>query len=343
MSDKKISELSNNQPLTGSELVPIVQSGATVKTTLNDISSYAGGGGGSGVYETTLPDSTQSVEVGGIEAGTLVSELKNRPFTEIFDELIFPTIEASITQNISTSLSVVGPQTVGNYAEVGVNGAITFSSTYNDGTITSGNGSTTNVTGPANLYTFTGTGISTPIEVPNSSVTSTHTWVFGNNTFTGTVDYDAGTTPYYDNKGNIGTNLDASRVAGSISDSETFVGVYPIFYHLSPSPISDVDMQTAIENGTAQPIVTDSDGTISIPYNVDGDYFAVAYPSSSTVKTRFYVTDLDQGVITAVFNPVTTRSIDSPNGYWTNINYYIHTSDSALDANPEPIIELRNS
>jgi hypothetical protein len=339
MSDKKISELANNQPLTGSELLPIVQSGTTVKTTIGELSSF----GGSGTYNTTLPDSTGSVEVGGIESGTLVSDLKNKPFTEIFDELLFPTIEASITQNISTTLSVVGFQVVGNYAEVGVSGAITFSSTYNDGTITSGDGSTTDVTGPPNLYTFTGTGITVPIEVVSPSTTSSHTWVFGSNTFTGTVDYDAGTTPYYDNKGNIGTNLDASRVAGSISDSETIIGVYPIFYHVSSSPISDVDMETAIENGTAQKIVTDSDGTISIPYNVNNEYFAVAYPNSSTVKTRFYVTDLDQGVITAVFNPVTTRAIDSPDGYWTNINYYIHTSDSALAANPEPIIELRNS
>jgi hypothetical protein len=124
----------------------------------------------------------------------------------------------------------------------------------------------------------------------------------------------------------------------------TLTGVYPVFYYKSASPISDTDMKAAIEAGNATKIVTDSDGTISIPYDVNGKYLAVAYPDISTVKTYYYVNDLDKGGITAVFFPVTTQAINSPDvGYWSSINYYIHISDSALAPNTEPFIELRNS
>ena len=40
MANIKISELSASTSLTGSELIPVVQSGSTKKTTVNDISNY---------------------------------------------------------------------------------------------------------------------------------------------------------------------------------------------------------------------------------------------------------------------------------------------------------------
>ena len=43
MADKKISELSSAAALTGSEPIPIVQGGATVQTTAQDIANLAGG------------------------------------------------------------------------------------------------------------------------------------------------------------------------------------------------------------------------------------------------------------------------------------------------------------
>ena len=45
MSDKKISELSSAAALTGSEPIPTVQGGVTVRTTAQDIANLAGGGG----------------------------------------------------------------------------------------------------------------------------------------------------------------------------------------------------------------------------------------------------------------------------------------------------------
>jgi hypothetical protein len=44
MANVKISELSSASSLTGTEIIPLVQSGSTVKTTAQDIADLAGGG-----------------------------------------------------------------------------------------------------------------------------------------------------------------------------------------------------------------------------------------------------------------------------------------------------------
>lgn len=303
--------------------------------------SYTDGGSGStGLYDTTLPDGTLSVDVGGIPAGTLASSLKGRTIIEVLDDMIFPTIPATITDTNDVTITISVSES--GYQEVGSESSVTLTANYDAGTILSGDGSTTDLTGAVDTYDFDATGY--PIS-PSGSSTETFdfTWVLGNNNFSVDVNYLQGNTPYYDNKGNQLSNLDGSRSPGTLNDSRTLVGVYPVFYYTSPSPISNTDMQTAIANGSASKIVTASNGTISIPYNVNGDYFAVAYPASSTVKTKFYITDLDKGDIEAMFFPVTTLSVNSPDVYWSSINYNIHVTDSALAQNPEPFIELRNA
>ncbi len=101
-------------------------------------------------------------------------------------------------------------------------------------------------------------------------------------------------------------------------------------------------MATAIQAGTATKVVASSTGTISIPYNVNAQYLAVAYPAASTTKIVYYVTALDNGAITVVFEAVTTQSVNSPDSYWSAQSYKIHVSKSAL-TNSNATIELRNS
>jgi hypothetical protein len=75
---------------------------------------------------------------------------------------------------------------------------------------------------------------------------------------------------------------------------------------------------------------------------MSAQYLAVAYPNASTTKTVYYVTALDNGAITLVFDPVTTQSVNSPNGYWSSQTYKIHVSKAAI-TNSNATIELRNS
>jgi hypothetical protein len=100
-------------------------------------------------------------------------------------------------------------------------------------------------------------------------------------------------------------------------------------------------MVTAIENGTATKVVASSTGTLAIPYNMSAQYLAVAYPATSTTKTTYFVTALDNGAITVVFQAVTSLDVDSPTGLWSNQSFKIHVSNGAI-TNSNPTIELRN-
>lgn len=295
-------------------------------------------------YNSTIADNVQSVAVGGISAGTPASQLKSLNVVQVLDTLIFPTVLPSIGTNKSVSLSVSGG---GGTLEIGATISRQLTADFIRGTIINGDGTTNSnpLVGAATQYTFSGTGISPSSQASNVLNIGPSVVVSGSNNWSVLVNHDAGTGDYFDNKGNPASNLDASRVSGTVSDnssSPSITGVHPYFYLKSASPITASSMATAIANGTATKVVASSTGTLNIPYNVSSQYLAVAYPSTSTTKTVYYVTALDNGAITVVFNAVVTQSVNSPDGYWSGVNYKIHTSKSAL-TNSNPTIQLRNS
>jgi hypothetical protein len=263
------------------------------------------------VYNTTIGDAVTSIAVGGAPAQA-ASIWKGLTLVQALDTILFPTILASIQTAKSVVLTVSGASGI---QEIGQTISRTLTAAFNRGLITNGD----NTTGPALVgaateYTFTGTGISSTAQAGNTLAVS-NTIVSGSNNWAVTVAHDAGTGDYFDNKGNVGTNLDGSRVSGTATDSAsapTITGIYPYFYLKSASPISSSDMASAIAAGTATKVVGSSTGTLSIPYNMSAQYLAVAYPASSTTKTVYYVTALDNGAITVVFNAVETQSVNSP-------------------------------
>jgi len=294
-------------------------------------------------YNSTISDTVESVAVGGISAGTPASTLKALNIVQVLDNILFPTILPSILSNKSVSLAVSG---VSGLQEIGQTIARTLTATFNRGSIRNGDGTTNPnpLVGAATQYTFTGTGISSTAQAGNTLAVS-NTIVSGSNNWAVTVNHDAGTGDYFDNKGNVEDNLDGSRVSGTATDSAsapTITGIYPYFYLKSSSPISSADMASAIAAGTATKVVGSSTGTLAIPYNMSAQYLAVAYPSTSTTKTVYYVTALDNGAITVVFNAVSTESVNSPDAYWSGVSYKVHTSIGAI-TNSNPTIELRNS
>jgi hypothetical protein len=293
------------------------------------------------LYNTTIGDDVNSIAVGGAPAQA-ASIWKSLSLVQALDTILFPTILASIQTNKSVTLTISGTS---GTLEIGQTISRTLTAAFNRGLIKNGDNSTgPQLVGAATQYTFTGTGISSTAQVGNTLSVS-NTIVSGANNWAVTVTHDAGTGDYFDNKGNVGTNLDASRVSGTTTDSAsapTVTGIYPYFYLKSSSPISSSDMATAIANGTATKVVGSSTGTLSIPYNMSAQYLAVAYPSTSTTKTVYFVTALDNGAITVVFNAVATESVNSPDSFWSGISYKVHTSFGAI-TNSNPTIELRNS
>jgi hypothetical protein len=290
-------------------------------------------------YNTTVADGVVSVSVGGAPAAP-ASSWKSKNLVQVLDDILFPTILASVGSGKSITLTVSGAS---GMLEIGSSIARTLTATFTRGTILDGNGSTNAnpLVGDPTGYTFTGTGISSTTQ-PGNTLTFTTAIVSGSNNWAITAAHAAGTGTYFDNKGVVGTNLASSRTAGTATDSTsapTITGVHPYYYLKSASPISAAAMVAAIENGTATKIIADSAGTLTIPYAPSAQYLAVAYPSTSTTKTRYFVTALDNGAITVVFAPVTTLSVTT--ALWVQ-SYKIHTSSGAL-TNSAANIELRNT
>lgn len=290
-------------------------------------------------YNTTVADGVVSVSVGGAPAAP-ASSWKSKNLVQVLDDILFPTILASVGSAKSIQLGVSGASGV---LEIGSSSARTLTATFTRGTILDGNGSTNAnpLVGDPTGYTFTGTGIFSTTQ-PGNTLTFTTAIVSGSNNWAVTAAHAAGSGTYFDNKGVAGTNLAASRAAGTATDSTsapTITGVHPYYHLKSSSPISASAMVAAIENGTATKVVADSTGTLTIPYAPSAQYLAIAYPSTSTTKTRYFVTALDNGAITVVFQPVTTLSVTT--SLWSQ-SYKISTSAGAL-TNSAANIELRNT
>ena len=290
-------------------------------------------------YNTTIGDAVVSVAVGGAPAAA-ASSWKSKNIVEVLDDILFPTILASVGSAKSISLAVSGDS---GTLEIGSSHDRTLNASFGGGTILNGTGAANinPLVGAASQFTFTGTGISSTTQSGNE-FTFTTSVVSGSNNWAVTATHDAGTGTYTDNKAVIGTNLDAQRVAGSVADSSSapaITGVHPYYHLQSSSPITESVMVTAIQNGTATKVIASSTGTLSIPYAPNAKYLAVAYPSTSTTKTKYFVTALDNGTITVVFDAVATQSVAT--ALWTQY-YKIHVSGNAL-TNSNAIIELRNN
>lgn len=91
-------------------------------------------------YKSALADDIATVNaLGGIPAGTTVAQLKNKTFSQLFDELIFPTVNPTF-ENPTAYLSLRSTSTTPIIQEVGTTGASvpvagSFNTGYNPGAI----------------------------------------------------------------------------------------------------------------------------------------------------------------------------------------------------------------
>ena len=311
-------------------------------------SSLTGTGGSTNLlYETTVADNVGSVEVGGIEAGTTAGSLKTKTIIGVLDDILFPTIDPFVSIQPSVNVTV----NKSSYKETGSEEAINIEARYNPGQITNGDGSSyVQLKGDtiANAYRFTVNGIESYVQGnagdTNATVSSyVHQYTNGINRFNCVVTHDTGTDPYYDNKSNESNILDNQRLSGTLTDPSEYriEAVYPIFWFTSSSPINASSVvSTILNDDEVNKEVTSSNGTITIPYNLNQEYIAIAYPSSSPTKTYYSTSKKDDATVDSIF-ATDTLNITSPDGYWSDISYTIHTLLlSTTSTNPN--IELRN-
>lgn len=174
----------------------------------------------------------------------------------------------------------------------------------------------------------------------NNSASFNVTTILGTNTLNGSVTYATGVQPK-DSKNN---NYDNPLPSGtSPIQSTSFEGIYPYFYYKSTSPITPEIMQSAIANGQATKVVASSTGTITIPFLPSGEYIAVAYPATSTTKTKWYINAFDNGDIKpgSILGDETILPCTSPTNLWNNVNFKIHVSPGVLTQ--YEAVQLKNS
>lgn len=177
-------------------------------------------------YKSALSDNIATVNaLGGIPAGTTVAELKNKTFSQLFDELIFPTVNPTF-EAPTASLSLKSTSTTPIIQEVGTTGAsvpiaTSFNTVYNPGAIKIA-GVMKQIRGgflrPDESFIYinnTPTNKTFPTEIPEGSITYKYR-----------AAYFEGPQPL-DSKGNkYQTPLPAGTVD---SAAVTINGVYPYF------------------------------------------------------------------------------------------------------------------
>lgn len=177
-------------------------------------------------YKSALSDDIATVNaLGGIPAGTTVAQLKNKTFSQLFDELIFPTVNPTF-EAPTASLRLKSASTTPIVQEVGTTGAsvpvaASFNTGYNAGAIKiagvkkQSRGGALN-SGSSFIYiNDTPTNKTFPTEIPEGAITYKYR-----------AAYQQGPQPL-DSKGNkYQTPLPAGTVD---SAAVTIKGVYPYF------------------------------------------------------------------------------------------------------------------
>ena len=266
------------------------------------------------IYNTNLASSLAvPTAVGGIDAGTTVADLNTKTIVEILNDLLFPTVLASIGTNKSVTLTT----TSGGTYEVGTALTRTLTANFNPGSITNGDGTPgPDLVGSATNYRFTGTGIS---QTDQSGNTLSITWnvVLNDNDWDVIVTHDSGTGTYTDNKGNTGTNLDGNRVAATVSDTNTspnFTGRYRLFYGTGgTTPTTSAEVRALSSE-------FDTDNTFTLVTGTTDTKFKIALPPNRTIVSVIDTGNLNADVTSTYV--LSTISVDDAGGTPRTYNYY---------------------
>ena len=289
--------------------------------------------GNNSASSETTSDVTSTTTVGAINAGQTIEVGTNiQKLTELLlNKTFYPTF-VNPTFGLTNNAGL---------REVGSVFSVTLTFNFNRGQIL---GKLDNsIWNPTMLQDYRA-GIATSyllngVSGSNNSASFNVTTILGTNTLNGSVTYGEGEKP----KDSKGDDFE-SRYPGGTSpvQNTSFEGIYPYFYYKSTSPITPAIMQSAIANGQATKVIKDSTGTITIPFLPNGEYIAVAYPATSTTKTKWYINAFDSGDIKpgSILGNETTLPCNSPTGL-CNVNFKIHVSAGVLTQ--YEAVQLKNS
>lgn len=335
----------------------ITAEGATGSTAYGQVLTYDGVSGkiklmpsaasGDTMYNPPYK-SPASITLGGISGGTTIT---GRTISSILEELLVPTVNPTLTAPSSTF--IISPLTT--VVEVGSVLRITGCTTFNRGCINPQYTSACSQrSGLPKSYDYIAFGVTCSPITPspagslcNSIIFSAYTATTGNNIISATVEYYSGATP----KNSAGGTYLSGLTSGSTTPIlRTISGIYPYFYgKVTCSAPAGVGRPTAtaimVTGGTK--CVLASTGTICINFNTAiNDYIWFGVPSSSTIKTCWYTSALNNGSIGGAVSaggnlfPAHTVVTNVKTTYWSGQTYNVYVSNYQTAINT--IMELRN-
>jgi hypothetical protein len=302
------------------------------------------------IYNTTLdPLLAVPTTVGGILQNTTVSQLTGKTMVQLWNDLLFPTVEPTYTiptitmtgpsnqtleagSTYAPSISLYGDKNdAGIYTQLRVlrNG----SSLFTDTSLTESNITDiaaqfgyTDPNNPNHRYTISPTPYSESYVLPSGASATI--------TYQGDGNYDSGLRKL-DNKGNTDPSAYALRtttgpqLSGSTFGTTTYTitSIFPYFWGKMGSLPTVDSIASAISGGTANKVLTAATGTLTVTFNSSSEYIWVAYQNAYSTKIKWYRTPLDNGSCNGDFiTAAVTKTVKSPDSYWIGITYKMQWS-----------------
>lgn len=252
--------------------------------------------------------------VGGITKGTLVSSVSGQTVSEVFDQILFPTIQPIVSKRPSATLSF--KEGFDPFQKVGttVSYAGLFSTSKDRGQVTLNGGYEGEYAGEVsneNIYYGTDHSLvsGTGIEV-----------IKGPMLYQAEVTFAAG-EKYDDNKGEA-SDLDAYPGGTVVSNNLYIYGVYPIYYALTEDQekgIFVIDTSTKSVKPTSWGSSEQVTLTFSLGSETDSTHHAFAISKYYTdVKVKMLNT------LSGNYDPISSFSQGGQNGL-LGYNYYVNT------------------
>ena len=305
----------------------------------------------------TLLDSTLEMAstIGGLPAGTSVSDLSGRTFVSILDEMFFPTLQPTYTtptitiSNNNTTVEVGSTYSANLIASATKNDAGNF--TYLE-IIRNNSTSLISTNTPDFLQTRNSPDQYGYVDPNNPnyifSLSYSETYVIptgvtiSSTTYKSRGNYLSGLAKKT-NKGLDDTrtpqvrSTNAPQLAANSYDSstKTITGIFPYYYGKSSTEITIQNIINSIVSGTANKVLASASGNLTITYNASTEFLWFAHLSSYGLKSQWYVAADNKGLMstTSLFDPGTIGIVSSELGYWSNASFYIYLGNYATTLN----------
>ena len=265
--------------------------------------------GSIGVYTTDLDGAIEMpVDVGGLPAGTTVSDLEGLPFSSLWDQLLFPTIPAEY-ETPSALLTGSNPKLlkVGNPSNIVLNASFDQA----DAGPISGFDLVKGASIISNLDSFTDLGavLNTP----------------GSITYQGNYQYGQGSV-LDDSSGN--PDPSGQIPAGDIDTNQVnYEWIYPWFWGITDD-IGTIDIPSGNE------VLQSIGNSIEINFgSTSSDFLWFAVPSSEPAFASWFVTVLNQGSIGSVSDLFAAGVIvQVASGNFAGVDYDLYVSNFSTEA-----------